>query len=225
MSLLSPMRSLLLLLVVLLGPSDVSASLLAKHSSHHLRAHKAVTAHREPAEEGEEDEDDTDEDDEDEDADSNATDVVAVAAAVEQPADEKERLRDNVFGAHEALSDNLQQQVAVNSEIKELDDVEKSHQFIDASVEAVKNETQSPAMAAFLGDMWKEMRMFAKPFYKEHLEEKLAKLEAKTPSLSANFTKAQAALSSWNPQAVDTLDPSVETSEAAVQATQVVSLP
>jgi len=118
---------------------------------------------------------------------------------------EKAKLQNAVYESHENLAENLREQVAVNAEVKDLDDVEKGHRLIDASVQAVANETQSPAMASFLGDMWKEMRMFAKPFYKEHLEEKLAHLEEENHPLQANFSGSQKALTSWKPNAVTTL--------------------
>merc|ERR1719310_308710 len=200
--------TLFLLLVALLGVLQASASREGKVQQHlrALRAHKvAKAAEPEAVAAAEEEEGDDDDDDDDVPVD------VAPASGPVTPQDEKIALQSAVHDAHEELAENLRQQVEVNGQIAELDDVEKSHQMIDASVEAVKNETQSPAMANFLGDMWKEMRMFAKPFYKEHLEEKLASLESKTPSLSANFTKAQAALTAWDPKAVDTLQPEVET--------------
>jgi hypothetical protein len=118
---------------------------------------------------------------------------------------EKAKLQNAVYESHQNLAENFREQVAVNAEVKDLDDVEKGHRLIDASVQAVANETQSPAMASFLGDMWKEMRMFAKPFYKEHLEEKLAHLEEENHPLQANFSGSQKALTSWKPNAVTTL--------------------
>jgi len=113
---------------------------------------------------------------------------------------EKEKLEQKVRDAKEAVVTNLRKQVEINVEIKHLDDEAALHKEVDDSVEAVANETQSWAMASFLGDMWKEMRMFAKPFYKEHLEEQLSGLEAKGRLLQTQFNRSQAALSAWQPK-------------------------
>eukprot|EP00928_Gymnodinium_smaydae_P032313 TRINITY_DN23439_c0_g3_i1.p1 TRINITY_DN23439_c0_g3~~TRINITY_DN23439_c0_g3_i1.p1 ORF type:complete len:241 (+),score=47.43 TRINITY_DN23439_c0_g3_i1:72-794(+) len=112
------------------------------------------------------------------------------------------RLQDAVRAANDALQDNLKHQVALSIEIKQLDDVARSDGEIQKSESAIANETQSPAVASFLGDMWKEMRAFAKPFYKEHLEEKLAALTAKVPSLQAEFSRSKAELTAWTPRVV-----------------------
>jgi hypothetical protein len=156
--------------------------------------------------------DDTDDDKADDDADDNddntamtATNLAVVKNEGPGTEGEKARLQQSVYDAHEKLTDNMRDQVNLNQEEKDLEDVEKSHRMIDQSVKAVEKETQSPAMASFLGDMWKEMRMFAQPFYQEHLEEERAKLEKKQPQLSSEFDKSQAALSDWTPNAVATL--------------------
>ena len=54
-----------------------------------------------------------------------------------------------------------------------LNDRKARKKEIDHNVASVATETRSQSLANFLGDMWKDMRMFATPFYKEHLEEKL----------------------------------------------------
>lgn len=116
---------------------------------------------------------------------------------------EKARFELNLHKAKEALAANLKEQVAVNLEMNELDDELKSHAEIATTVKAVTNETNSPNFANFLGDMWVEMRMFSKPFYKEHLEEKLAGIVAKGVKLQANFDEAKAILTSWTPRVAD----------------------
>merc|ERR1712224_705517 len=44
-------------------------------------------------------------------------------------------------------------------------------------VTMVANETQTKALAEFLGGMWTEMRKFSSPFYKQHLEDEGEEVE------------------------------------------------
>jgi len=114
--------------------------------------------------------------------------------------DDKAGLDQAVHVSHDMLVENIRKQVEVQLEIKDLDDNKKMDSEVDAQVEAVANETQSQNMADFLGDMWKEMRSFAKPFYKEHLEEKLAKLEGRNTVLRKNFNNSKDELTAWEPK-------------------------
>merc|ERR1712139_226728 len=73
-----------------------------------------------------------------------------------------------------------------------LQDDHSFHAEVDSDVELVANETQTHALADFLGDMWKEMRMFAVPFYKKHLKEKLEKLKAQEAKLQQEVADEKA---------------------------------
>jgi len=64
-------------------------------------------------------------------------------------------------------------------------------QEIGENMKKVAEETQSNSLANFLGDMWKEMRTFATPFYKEHLEESLEDLVEERPKLEKELESAQ----------------------------------
>eukprot|EP00928_Gymnodinium_smaydae_P073252 TRINITY_DN56492_c0_g1_i1.p1 TRINITY_DN56492_c0_g1~~TRINITY_DN56492_c0_g1_i1.p1 ORF type:complete len:245 (-),score=74.80 TRINITY_DN56492_c0_g1_i1:47-781(-) len=173
------------ILTCAMSPLEATSRLATRHLRHSEAKVRVLEKTRVPAEARDEEDDDDDE----------ADDVAAPATN----STDKEALQAGVRAAHSALADNLKRQVELNVEIKELDDGAKSDREIEASQKAVANETQSPAVATFLADMWKEMRMFAKPFYKEHLEEKLGALEGKTPALQAEFTRSKAALSAWTP--------------------------
>eukprot|EP00928_Gymnodinium_smaydae_P070064 TRINITY_DN53_c1_g1_i1.p1 TRINITY_DN53_c1_g1~~TRINITY_DN53_c1_g1_i1.p1 ORF type:complete len:232 (+),score=77.44 TRINITY_DN53_c1_g1_i1:58-753(+) len=182
--------SWLVVVVLCLALSSCEAA-ASKSAARHLRHSQGQVAQRSATlvQANDTDDDDTDDDDDDDDDDAEAN----VAPAMNTS--EKEVLQAHVRAAHGALADNLKRQVELNIEIKELDDGAESNRKIEATQRAVANETQSPAVARFLADMWKEMRMFAKPFYKEHLEDQLAALEGKTPSLQADFSDSKAALS------------------------------
>lgn len=120
------------------------------------------------------------------------------AVVAEKAADPKKaELQASLYKAHDELKENLRQQVATHVELQELDDDAATTAKIESSVAVVTQETQSPAMAKFLGNMWKEMRMYAKPFYKEHLEDKLEDLGEDSPELQSDFHSAQSALTTY----------------------------
>jgi len=107
----------------------------------------------------------------------------------------KAHLRKAVVEAHEELRRNMRERVAISSELQRLDtDEADSHGDIDRNTKAVAKETRSQAMAGLLGDMWREMRMFAQPFYEERLAERLATLETKEDHLKEAYENAKRAL-------------------------------
>merc|ERR1719235_217064 len=76
----------------------------------------------------------------------------------------------------------------------ELDDLKNTKAFkttLAGTVKDVANETQSKALAGFLGDTWKEMRTLATPFYEEHLEEEIATLSKREAELKAKISELQ----------------------------------
>lgn len=75
------------------------------------------------------------------------------------------------------LKRNLRRQQALEEQVRYLNDQDALDNMVDAHVDVVSGETQSHATAEFLGDLWKEMRLYAAPFYEEHLEEELAMLK------------------------------------------------
>merc|ERR1719277_359593 len=109
----------------------------------------------------------------------------------------KEKLRQQVVDTHAALVKNMKRRGQIGIELRKLDDESSSKKDIDTSMQAVAQETNSKAMADLLGDMWREMRMFATPFYEERLDEELVNLEHQEPALEANYEKAKAALESF----------------------------
>lgn len=120
------------------------------------------------------------------------------AVVAKKAADPKKaELQTALYKAHDELKENLRQQVATHVELQEVDDDAATTAKIESSVAVVTQETQSPAMAKFLGNMWKEMRMYAKPFYKEHLEDKLEDLGEDSPELQSDFHNAQSALTTY----------------------------
>merc|ERR1719217_1115287 len=62
---------------------------------------------------------------------------------------------------------------------------------MEKAVAKVQNETQTVHMAAFLGEMWKEMRTLAAPFFVEHLENRTVTLKKKEKVLQKKFDEAK----------------------------------
>eukprot|EP00927_Polykrikos_kofoidii_P075635 TRINITY_DN7198_c0_g1_i2.p1 TRINITY_DN7198_c0_g1~~TRINITY_DN7198_c0_g1_i2.p1 ORF type:complete len:227 (+),score=49.76 TRINITY_DN7198_c0_g1_i2:73-681(+) len=119
---------------------------------------------------------------------------------------ERSDLEAKLSEARAALAANLAEQVDLSKQIEDIDDVRKSDTEIDDTVSQVTNETDSAAMANFLGKMWKEIRALTRPSYKEHLEQILAAVEAKNVELRADFEGARAAALAWSPHQVDFSD-------------------
>jgi len=113
------------------------------------------------------------EDDSGDDSDSDDEESDAEKAADKAREEQKAKLQKSVDKAKAKLLKNLEEQAEIASNLrKAVDDAE-----IIANVRAVKNETESAAMAVYLGDMWKEMQTFSSPFYQEHLMERRELLE------------------------------------------------
>jgi len=143
----------------------------------------------EEEEEGEEDDQEEEDDDRQKDTRQEEDDKMDSAIKVA-----KAKLREQVVTTHAELVKNMKRRVQIGLELRKLDDEGASRKEIASSMEAVKHETKSAAMANLLGDMWREMRMFATPFYEERLDEELVNLEHQEPALEDNYEKAKAAL-------------------------------
>jgi len=106
----------------------------------------------------------------------------------------EKRLQDQIKRAQAPLDEIHSRMSRIEAEIKDLDNTTKGEQQIDDSVSKVAAETQSDAMAKFLGDLWKENRMFSEPFYKEHLEEQLRSLQPQEGSLQKSLIQAKTSM-------------------------------
>lgn len=82
---------------------------------------------------------------------------------------------------------NTARQDGIKREIEALENNDNAD--LDTAVEKVQNETHSVHMAAFLGEMWKEMRTYATPLYIEHLEEETMTLAKENRRLSLRARK------------------------------------
>jgi len=111
---------------------------------------------------------------------------------------ELELLTNGVRDAEQALQKNLNAQQETDVRLKAITDKEAAEVMIQGHETVVANETQSAGLAMFLGGYWREMRMFAKPFYKEHLEEKQDKLAKEQVKLEADLDKAEEKLAAEN---------------------------
>lgn len=108
------------------------------------------------------------------------------------------KLRQAVVSAHAALANNLKRRVEIGAELHDLNANASKLVSIDARVATLANETQSPVLAHFLGDMWKEQRRYEIPPYTEHLESEEATLEKKAVVLQAAYDSAKTALDTAN---------------------------
>lgn len=152
---------------------------------------------------GDEDEDSEDDDSSDIGSRDDDTDDKEADAEDAQPAQQSVRkvvnavppvYTDAVEKARAALTKDLDDQHSIQSELDSLDNEAATKHMIDLQVKQVAQETQSPGMAKFLGDMWKDMRSFSMPFYKEHLREKLSELQMSVPGLERSYAHAKAEL-------------------------------
>jgi len=78
------------------------------------------------------------------------------------------------------LKKNLERQSEIKATLTELtsgNDEHTADEDIDEAVKPIVNETHSPAIAAVLAKMWKEMRTYERPTYQKQLMEDLNPLE------------------------------------------------
>ena len=129
------------------------------------------------------DDDDDDDDDDKDDDDDDKKDPENVKDAHQE-----------VMTAEKALYANLHEAADAKLKLVKLADRKGQKDEVDENIAQVSKETQSASLASFLGDMWTEMRMFARPFYKEHLEEKIEELNEDRPKLEEELDEAKLVL-------------------------------
>lgn len=117
---------------------------------------------------GDDDDDDDGEYDESSDSDDNK-DAVASKWTAHENTPELEAIRLRI--------------AELNILIADIKNQEAFHKKVDEDVKQVSTETETQALGPFLGAMWKEMRMFASPFYLQHLEEEKAALQEREKKL------------------------------------------
>ena len=129
------------------------------------------------------DDDDDDDDDDKDDDDDDKKDPENVKDAHQE-----------VMTAEKALYANLHEAADAKLKLVKLADRKGQKDEVDENIAQVSKETQSASLASFLCDMWTEMRMFARPFYKEHLEEKIEELNEDRPKLEEELDEAKLVL-------------------------------
>lgn len=125
---------------------------------------------------GEDKDDDDDKDDEsddesDDDSDDDSDDETKVAS--------KWTIHENTPRLEAIRLRNVELDIL----IADIKNQEAFHKKVDNDVLQVTRETETNNLGPFLGSMWKEMRMFASPFYLQHLEEEKAALAAEEKKL------------------------------------------
>jgi len=91
----------------------------------------------------------------------------------------------------EALATSKHEQHKLKKSMEHVSDAAKSAEEIDASVDLVANETDSPGLASMMGEMWTEMRMFNADRYRKHVLKKLKKMEHDQHSLEKQLAVAK----------------------------------
>jgi len=130
-----------------------------------------------------------------EDSEDNEADEKDAKESHSSEVTEVQKAKTEFEAAKNAVLLNTREEAHTKLLLRTIDDKAAQEQEIQTNVDAVASQTQSKALAKFLGDMWKEMRLFAKPFYKEHLEEKLEDLQEASPNLRKRLDEAT---SVWN---------------------------
>lgn len=133
-------------------------------------------------------EDDSHEEDDDDDTEATRTKEKAKVAAAKFELDNAKK---TYVKWDKALKDNQAKQHFFHKQIEDLQDEDGFAGDVEKAVGTVRNETQTVHMAAFLGDMWKEMRMFAGPFFVEHLENRTLTLEREEKVIQKRFDEAK----------------------------------
>ena len=165
------------MLFVLLGLVTSTQEAENRKLAQHLRRGDGKDA---SASNDDDDDDDDDKDDDDDDDKKEAQNVKDAHA--------------DVMNTEKALYANLHEAADAKLKLVKLADRKAQKAEVDSNIADVAKETQSASLASFLGDMWTEMRMFAKPFYKEHLEEKIEDLNEDRPKLEEELDEAKLVL-------------------------------
>merc|ERR1712193_307077 len=91
------------------------------------------------------------------------------------------------------LEDAMKERAALKREITAIGDSVAFEAELNQDMSMVANETEAKHLASFLGNMWKEMRMFASPFYLGYLEKKVSALDDKIAKLEKKVEEEKAA--------------------------------
>jgi len=100
------------------------------------------------------------------------------------------RLKRNASRLSFELDENVGEQREIEAEIIRFDNAPASDREINTSIQKVVSETSSPGLGKVLGSMWKEMREYAWPYYREHLEQLLKELKEDEEKMQANLEEA-----------------------------------
>merc|ERR1711959_239230 len=95
----------------------------------------------------------------------------------------KEKEEKTMSEAEMDLEDAMKERAALKHEISAIGDSVAFEAELNQDMSMVANETEAKHLASFLGNMWKEMRMFASPFYLGYLEKKVSALDSKIAKL------------------------------------------
>lgn len=206
LSLVLTVTSFILLLVACVPSANaVTANDQARHRlSHRLRSgasrHIQTTSQQNTKDSDGDDSDDENIDDDDTaEAEDQAEEQIPAAKSEAESAEEAkaaklEKLHAAVAKANQNLTETISKQAQYRKLKAHLENKEESDKEIDHFVFLVTNESESPAMAGMMGNMWKEMRMFETPSYTTYLEEEIQKLQEKEQVQRKQLSMAEESL-------------------------------
>lgn len=123
--------------------------------------------------------DDGDDDDDDEDDDDASEEAIVMKA----PEGANISYTPTSHFQHYELQAAKQTKATAESELQSFKDDEAFDEKIAAEVTVIANETDAPALSSFLGNVRREIRMFAKPSYTQYLEKKVETAEKRVRDL------------------------------------------
>jgi len=112
----------------------------------------------------------------------------AAEVAAEKKKEQEEKAKK---AAEAALNAAARKQAKAEKEIKYFNDDEAFDAKIAEETKIMTNETQSPALASFLGSLRSEMRQYAMPAYPKYLQGRLEEADKKVAVLEAKLDKKE----------------------------------
>jgi len=101
----------------------------------------------------------------------------------EDEEDDDEEEEEEEAAAHEKLEAAKEKKKLAKSKLEAFEDDQAFQTKIAKDVKVISNETQSPVLSNFLGELRLEMHEYAKPTYSEYLKERAEKAEKKVKEL------------------------------------------
>jgi len=93
--------------------------------------------------------------------------------------------------ARQEIGEIAGEELAIDDQIKDLENEPKFTKMVDERVKKVEGELQAPVFAETIGQMWKELRMFGTPCLIKHLREEKAQVKVRIFDAEVNATNVE----------------------------------